>query len=109
MSERAEFEQQVIKWIAEWRGVPTSTIDADRPIEGPPLRATGDDVVEMLEFVADKSGGNFSDFDFVSYFNVESSICDIFMRMSRKWPRKRSGTPRVIADFLFDKGHRASA
>jgi hypothetical protein len=101
--EYQQFESRVVEWVAEWWG--RGQLAPDSLINGRPIRADGDDAVELLLHLQARSGIAFGDeFEFQRYFGSEAILYDIWQRLRGRWPwRTRPITIRAVAEYLYSR------
>ena len=101
--EYKRFEAPVICWIAEWSR--KKQLTPASLINGSPIRADGDDAVELLEHLEARSGIAFgNEFEFQQYFGSEAQLYFLWQRLTGRWPwRLRPLTVRALAQFFYSR------
>lgn len=106
-SDFEQFEQQLIRWIAEWSRRPPEELDPSTNITGGwgGLGVDGADARELILFIQEKSGINMADFPFHKYFGPEASIAALLVKpwLIKHMFHNEKLTIRMLAEYLFER------
>jgi hypothetical protein len=105
----AQFEQQVIAWLAEWSGVALSRLAPTTEVNRR-LGVDGADADEMIAHLARRSGITFDGFEFDRYFGPEVGFVFYVDRVINLIAGRRRQpveplTIAMLAQFMWSKRH----
>jgi acyl carrier protein len=104
VSDLTNFEEEVSGWIAEWLGVPRSSVTADTRVNVD-LGVDGDDAFEMLQYLTNRAGISFATLEHDRYFGPEgfpwARIID-WMKGRRQWALEPL-TVAMLAQYMSDE------